>query len=36
VVLTVDGFDPDPEDDTPHEEDFRYRLVVSIEDHLTG
>ena len=32
VVLRVDGYDPDPEDDAPHEEAFAYRLVVSVED----
>ena len=32
VVLELRGFDPDPEDARPHEEAFRYRLVVSLQD----
>lgn len=31
VIVAVDGFDPDPGDAKPHEETFRYRLVVSWE-----
>jgi hypothetical protein len=35
LVLAVDGFDDTPDDGTPHTQDFRYRLVVSLEDALS-
>lgn len=36
AILAVEGYDPDPEDGAPHEERFRYRLVVSVEDDLAA
>ena len=34
TILEVTGFDPNPEDDVPHPEQFRYRLVVSLQNPL--
>jgi hypothetical protein len=34
-LIAVEGFDPDPADDSPHEEAFTYRLAVSVEDRLS-
>lgn len=36
ALLAVDGYDADGDPSTPHEEDFDYRLVVSVEDVLSA
>jgi hypothetical protein len=35
VYLELSGFDPDPKDDRPHPEDFRYEFVVSVDPFPT-
>ena len=36
LVLAIDGFDDTPDDGAPHEQAFRYWLVVAVEDEIGG